>query len=98
MDFLYEKNKIMVHDLTVGIPQSKNIDEGSTYLNYEDLEEEVKRLNKIIINKDEEITHIHEKLKCQELEVDRHQQQINELQGQKGNIQNTHNLETIKIT
>ena len=70
----YGKNKITVHDLSVGVPQSQNTDEGSTYGNYEDLEEEVKRLNKIIINKDEEIAQIHKKLKCQELEVDQHQQ------------------------
>ena len=55
MTFLYGKNKITVHDLSMRVPQSQNTNEESTYGNYEDLEEEVKRLNKIIINKDEEI-------------------------------------------
>ena len=55
MALFYGKNKITVHDLSVGVPQSQNTDEGSTYGNYEDLEEEVKCSNKIIIIKDEEI-------------------------------------------
>ena len=97
MALFYGKNKITVHDLSVGVPQSQNTDEGSTYGNYEDLEEEVKRLNKIIISKDEEIAEIHEKLKCQELEVGLLHQQIKELQWQKDNIQNNHKLETAKI-
>ena len=73
MAFFYGKNKLTIHDLSVGVPQSQNIDKGSTYGNYEDLEEEVKHLNKIFINKDKEIAQIHEKLKCQELEVSQHQ-------------------------
>ena len=55
MAFFYGKNKLTIHDLSVGVPQSQNIDKGSTYGNYEDLEEEVKHLNKIFINKDKEI-------------------------------------------
>ena len=54
MAFFHGKNQITVHDLSVGVSQSQNTDEGSTYGNYEDLEE-VKHLNKIIISKDEEI-------------------------------------------
>ena len=55
MNFFNGKNKITVHDLSAGVPQSQNTDEGSTYGNYEGLEEEVNCLNKIIISKDEEI-------------------------------------------
>ena len=58
MTFFYGKNKITIHDLSARVPQSQNTDEGSTYGNYEDLEKEVKRLNKLIINVDEENVHI----------------------------------------
>ena len=42
--------------------------------------EKIKRLNKIIKDKDDKITQIQTKVRCQEAENCRHQQQIEELQ------------------
>ena len=55
MTFFHGKSEITIHYLSLGVPKSQITDEGPTYGNCEDLEEEVKRLNKIIINKDEDI-------------------------------------------
>ena len=62
------------------IPSSPNTDEESPYGSYEDLEEAVKGLNKLFMDKDKKTTQIKNKLECQDSEVIQCQQQIKELQ------------------
>ena len=59
-------------------------------------EVETIRLNKIINNKDEELTHIRQKLTDQESVVDQYRQQIKVLQQQNSDSKKEHKLEIAK--
>ena len=59
--------------------------------------EEIKRLNKIIEDKDDKITQIQTKVRCQEVENCRLQQQIEELQQKEEDSKNAHKLEITKV-
>ena len=59
-------------------------------------EVETIRLNKIINNKDEELTHIRQKLTEQESVVDQYRQQIKVLQQQNSDSKKEHKLEIVK--
>jgi len=61
-----------------------------------DYEVETIRLNKIINNKDEELTHIRQKLTDQESVVDQYRQQIKVLQQQNSDSKKEHKLEIAK--
>ena len=61
-----------------------------------DYEVETIRLNKIINNKDEELTHIRQKLTDQESVVDQYRQQIKVLQQQNNDSKKEHKLEIAK--
>ena len=56
-------------------------------------ETEIIRLNKIVNDKDEELTHIRQKLEDQESMVDQYQQQIKVLQQKNDDSKKTHKLE-----
>ena len=59
---------------------SQSIDGESTDRRYEELEEEVNILNKLIMDKDNELAQVHEKLGIQESDLSHHQQQKEKLQ------------------
>ena len=59
--------------------------------------EEIKRLNKIIKDKDDKITKIQTKVKCQEAENCRLQQQIEELQHKEYDSKKVNKLEIMKV-
>ena len=61
-----------------------------------DYEVEKIRLNKFVNNKDEELTHIRQKLIDQESVVDQYQQQIKVLQQQNNNSKKEHKLDIAK--
>ena len=65
-------------DLTDKIKKFEDNEE-SPYRSDNDLEEDMKRLNKLIMDKDDELAQIQRKLKSHELEIRRHQQQKEEL-------------------
>ena len=76
---------------------SQTIDGESTDRRYEELEEEVNLLNKLIMDKDNELEHVQRKRENQEFELCQHQQQKQNLQQQHDEIKKTHNLEITKI-
>ena len=76
---------------------SQTIDGESTDRRYEELEEEVNILNKLIMDKDNELAQVHEKLGIQESELIHHQQQKEKLQQQYDDMKKTHKLEMTKI-
>ena len=55
-------------------PLSQTIDEESTDGWYEELEEQIKLLNKLIMDKDNELEHVQRKKENQEFELCQHQQ------------------------
>ena len=59
--------------------------------------EEIKRLNKIIKDKDDKITQIQTKVRCQEAENCLLQQQIEELQQKEEDSKKVHKLEITKV-
>ena len=59
--------------------------------------EEIKRLNKIIKDKDDKIMQIQTKVRCQEVENCRLQQQIEELQQKEEDSKKEHKLEITKV-
>jgi len=61
-----------------------------------DYEAEIKRLNKIVSDKDEELTQIWHKLENQESVIDQYRQQIKVLQQQNDDSKKTHKLEIAK--
>ena len=74
MTFFNEKKKIIIHDSSVVVPLSPITDEESPCGSYEDLEEEVKCLKKLLMDKDEDVVQIQNNLEFQESEVDQCQQ------------------------
>ena len=72
-------------------------DDKSPYGSDNDLEEEIKRLNNIIKDKDEKIMKIQTKLRCQETKNYRLQQQIEELQQKEDDTKKAHKLEITKF-
>ena len=56
--FFQEKKKITLQDFSLVVPVSQTIDEESTDGQYEELEEEIDILNKLIMDKDNELEHI----------------------------------------
>ena len=76
---------------------SQNIDEESTDGRYEELEEKIKLLNKLIIDKDNELAQVQEKLGIQVSELSHHQHQKEKLQQEYDDMKKTHKLEMTKI-
>ena len=76
---------------------SQTIDGESTDRRYEEIEEEVNILKKLIMDKDNELAQVHEKLGIQESELSHHQQQKEKLQQQYDDMKKTHKLEMTKI-
>ena len=71
--------------------------EESLYITDNDLEEDIKRLNKLIMDKYDEFAQIQRKLKSQELEICRHLQQKEEFQQKYDDTKKKHKLEIVKI-
>ena len=78
------------------VPLSSTKDEESTDGRYEELEEEIELLNKLIMDKDNELEHVQRKRENQEFELCQHQQQKEKLQQQHDDINKTHTLEITK--
>ena len=78
------------------IRNSKNVKE-SPYRSNNDLEEEIKCVNKIIKEKEDKIRHIQTKVRC--LEADNYclQQHISNLQQKYDDTKKTHRLEIIVL-
>ena len=95
--FFDEKKKITLQDFSVIVPLSQTIDEESTDGRYEELEEQINLLNKLIMDKYNELEHIQRKWENQEFELCQHQQQKEKLQQQHDDIKKTHKLEITKI-
>ena len=62
-----------------------------------DLKEEISRLNKVIMDKEDKLAQLHEKLENQETELCHRQQQKEKLQQQYDDSKKTHKLELTKI-
>ena len=73
------------------IRNSKNVEE-SPYRSNNDIEEEIKRLKKIIKEKDDEIKQIQTKIRCLEVENCHLQQRISELQQKEEDTKKMHKL------
>ena len=67
------------------------------YRNIIKLEEEISHLNKVVIDKEDELAQVHEKLGNQETELRHHQQQKERLQQQHDDSKKTHKLELTKV-
>ena len=85
-----------IQDLEYKIEKFKVNDE-SMYRSDDDLEEHIKRLNKLIVDKDDEFTQVQRKIENQESEICPHQQQKEKLQQKYDDIKNTHEMEIKKI-
>ena len=80
LTFFYKKKRITLRDFTMEsctkVPSSENIDEELPYGSFEDLEGEIKNLNKLLTNKDKEIVQNQKNLESQDSKVYQMQQQI----------------------
>ena len=56
--FFHEKKKITLQDFSTVVPVSQTTDEESTDGRYEELEEEIEILNKLIMDKDNELVQV----------------------------------------
>ena len=81
--------KNLNHDLEVKIRRSENNEE-KPYRSIDELEEEMKCLNKIIMDKDIELTQGQRKIVNQESEICRHQQHMKELKQNYDDNKKTH--------
>ena len=70
--FFHEKKKITLHDFWVIVPLFQTTDEEPTDGRYEELEEEINILNKLFMDKDNELENVHRKWENQELELCEH--------------------------
>ena len=61
MTFFHEKKKITIHDSSARVPSSQNTDQESPYGSYENLKEQVKHLNKLLMDKDRKMVQIQKK-------------------------------------
>ena len=61
------------------------------------MEEEISHLNKVVIDKEDELVQVHEKLGNQEIELRHHQQQKEIIQQQHDDSKKTHKLELTKV-
>ena len=86
----------IIQKLEDEIIKSKKFEE-HPYRNIIELEEEISRLNKVIIDKEYELTQVHEKLGNQETELRHHQQQKERIQQQHDDSKKTHKLELTKL-
>ena len=68
------------------VPLTQTTDEESTDGRYEELEEQIKLLNKVIMDKDNELEHVQRKWENQEFELCQHQHQKEKLQQQHDDI------------
>ena len=59
--FFHEKKKIMLQDFSMIVPLSQTTDEEWAYGRYEELEEQIKILNKLIMDKNNELEHVQRK-------------------------------------
>ena len=76
MTFSQGKTEMTIHNSLLRVSSYKNTMEEPSYESYEDQEKDVNWLNKILMDKDEEVAQIQEKLWCQELGTSQCQQQI----------------------
>ena len=88
--------KIHNQNLEDQIKKSKN-DNKSPYVCDNELEEETKHLNKLIMEKDVELAQVQGKLENQETELRHHKQQKEKLQQQYDDSKKTHKLELTKV-
>ena len=88
--------KIHNQNLEDQIKKSKN-DNKSPYGCDNELEEEIKHLNKLIMEKDAELAQVRMRLENQEAELRHHKQQKEKLQQQYDNSKKKHRLELIKF-
>ena len=79
------------------VPLLETTNEESTDGRYEELEEEIEILNKLIMDKDNELEHVQRKREIQEFELCQHQQQKEKLQARYDDIKKTRKLEMTKI-
>ena len=93
-----EMSCLKIHNQTLEdqIRKSKN-DNKSPYGCDNELEEEIKHLSKLMMEKDDELAQVWMKLENQETELRHHQQQKEKLQQQYDNSKNTHKLELTKV-
>ena len=88
--------KIHNQNLEGHIRKSKN-DNKSPYGSDNDLEEEIKQLNKLIMEKYAELVQVQMRLENQEAELRHHKQQKGKLQQQYDDSKKTHKLELTKV-
>ena len=88
--------KIHNQNLEYEIRKSKNYNK-SPYGCDNELEEEIKHLNKLIMEKDVELAQVRMKLENQETELRHHKHQKEKLQQQYDNSKKTHKLELTKV-
>ena len=86
----------IIQKLDDQIIKSKKVEE-HPYRNIIELEEEISRLNKVVIKKEDELAQVHEKLGNQETKLQHHQQQKERLQQQHDDCKKTHKLELTKV-
>ena len=86
----------IIQKLDHQIIKSKKVKE-HLYRNIIELEEEISRLIKFVIDKEDELAQVHEKSGNQETELRHHQQQKERLQQQHDNSKKTHKLELTKV-
>ena len=67
------------------------------YGNSIDLKEEISRLNKVVMDKEDKLVQLHEKLENQETELCHRQQQKEKLQQKYDDSKKTHKLELTKV-
>ena len=72
--FFHDNKKVTLQDFSVVVSISQTIDEESIDGRYEELEEEIELLNKLIMDKDNELGHVQRKRQNQEFELCQHQQ------------------------
>ena len=88
--------KIHSQNLEDQIKKSKN-DNKSPYGCDNELEEEIKHLNKLIMEKDVELAQVRMRLENQEAKLCHHKQQKEKLQQQYDDSKKTHKLELTKV-
>ena len=79
------------------VPLSQTTDKESTDGQYEELEEQINILNKLMMEKVNELELVQRKQENQEFELCQHQQHKEKLQQQYDDIKKTHKLEITKI-
>ena len=86
----------IIQKLDNQIIKSKKVEE-HPYRNIIELEEEISRLNKVVIDKEDELAQVHEKLGNRETKLRHHQQQEERIQQQHDDSKKTHKLELTKV-